>query len=193
MSGLAAKKTCYSSRGPSFGAQHPYQVAHNYLLLQLQGIQYLWSPHANVCMYVTIKYKNINESVSRNRWSHTHEGISIVFVWWRWRLHSNLGTGTFLLLDLTLAVLTIKLLGPAFRWPSQLEVFHTDVASYFFYNMCCRLNSVPLEITSSTFTYWGISSSFMQTTLFIFSVFGTVTHYRHSATVTLSKNRGRVD
>lgn len=58
----------------------------------------------------------------------------------------------------------------------------------FFYNRYCRLNSVPLEIIASALTHWGISSSFMQTTLFIFSVFGTVTHYRNSVSVTLSKN-----
>lgn len=33
------KSTCYSSRGPEFGSQHPHLVAYNHLLLHLQGIQ----------------------------------------------------------------------------------------------------------------------------------------------------------
>lgn len=45
-------KDIYSYRGPEFSSQHPWQVAHNYLYLQLQGpdtiFWALWEPVASV-------------------------------------------------------------------------------------------------------------------------------------------------
>ena len=34
--GSVVKSNYYSDRGPEFSSQHPYQVAYNYLLLQVQ-------------------------------------------------------------------------------------------------------------------------------------------------------------